>query len=295
MQAELAAADKRLVSVWRNHSTSLLDPAEHGLRPGEHLELLGHLPPRPRLAVVGSRAAHGRYLRALDPVLAAAHAEGWSLVSGGALGIDGGAHRAALRIGCPQLAVLPCGCDRVYPPGHDDLFAALAEQPRSGLIFAQPPHTEPRRPMFASRNRIVVALADAVLVAEASLRSGSIGTGRLALQASRPLAVFVGTPGCGTLIGEGALALPEPESGVDDHEAAQARVQAWLCGRAQTSESRWPIELVWLRDALLAGPSAGTAFEQLAGLEGATLGLCEAELLGLVCEATPGRWKIVVE
>lgn len=283
------------MSDWQTRPTILLDPTEHGLRAGEHLELLGTLPPRPRLAVVGSRAAHGRYLRALDSVVAAAVAEGWSIVSGGALGIDAAAHRAALRMACPQLAVLPCGRDLVYPPGHAKLFAAMFERPDSGLIFAQPVGTEPCRGMFASRNRIIVALADAVLVVEASLRSGSIGTGRLARKAERSLAVFAGTPGCGTLIAEGAFALPEPGLGVDDPLAAHARVRGWLRGESQPLATSWPAELVWLRDALLAGPSSGTALEQLEQPVQAIVTLCEAELLGLVCEVTPGRWKVVVE
>jgi DNA protecting protein DprA len=280
------------VSNWRTPGT-LLDPTEHGLRAPEHLELLGTLPPRPRLAVVGSRAAHGRYLRALDPVVAAALEEGWSLVSGGALGIDAGAHRAALRMGCPQVAVLPCGRDRVYPPGHAELFAAVLRQADSGLIFAHPLGTEPRRGMFASRNRIVVALADAVLVAEASLRSGSIGTGRLARKAGRSLAVFAGTAGCGTLIAEGAVALPEPGIGTDDPMVTPARVRGWLRGENEVRASCWPAELAWLRDALLAGPTIGVSLERVADPGRAMVALCEAELLGLVCEVTPGRWKAV--
>lgn len=282
-----------LVSTWRTPAT-LLDPTEHGLRSGEHLELLGTLPPRPRLAVVGSRAAHGRYLRALDPVVAAAVEEGWSLVSGGALGIDAGAHRAALRMECPQVAVLPCGRDRVYPPGHAELFAALLRQQGSGLIFAQPIGTEPRRWMFASRNRIVIALADAVLVAEASLRSGSIGTGRLARAQGRRLAAFAGTTGCGMLIAEGAFALPEPTIAIDDPVAARDRVRSWLREEGGATISCWPGELGWLRDALGDVSSGGVPIEQLGDPGRAMVGLCEAELLGLVCEVVPGRWKVVV-
>ncbi len=279
---------------WKTRPTTRLDAREpdHRLRPHEHAELLGSLPPRPRLAIVGSRAAHARNVRALDSVVGAAVDRGWSVVSGGALGIDAGAHRAALRLDCPQLAVLPCGRDRVYPPGHVELFTAIRERSDSGLIFAQPAGTEPRRAMFASRNRIVVALADAVVVAEASLRSGSIGTGRLASRAGLPVAAFVGTAGCGMLIAEGAFALPEPEVGVDD---TRALVGNWLAGGDKSSGSRWPEPLAGLRDSLLAGPDCGVALEQLANPGQALVDLCEAELLGLVCEVTPGRWKVVVD
>lgn len=280
------------MSDWRAHPSTFLDSSEHRLGPRDRPELVGQLPPRPRLAVVGSRAAHARYVKTLDRVIAGAQARGWSLVSGGALGIDAGAHRAALRLGCPQVAVLPCGRDRVYPGQHVELFAAIHEQPHSGLIFAQPVGTEPCRAMFASRNRIVVGLADAVLIVEASLRSGSLGTGRLAQRAGLPLAAFAGTPGCGTLIAEGALALPEPPSEPDD---LAARLDAWLRGEPAQLASRWPESLIWLRDALQAGPSGGTMIEQLGDPLAGMVALCEAELLGLVGEVGPGRWRVMVE
>ncbi|MFV8755363.1 DNA-processing protein DprA [Nannocystaceae bacterium ST9] len=282
------------MSDWLKRPSILLDPSEHDLLGSEHLELIGSLPPRPRLAVVGSRAAHARYLRALEPVIAAAQAEGWSLISGGALGIDAGAHRLALRLACPQVAVLPCGRDRVYPPGHAELFEQIHRRPDSGLIFAQPAGTEPCRAMFASRNRIVVGLADAVLVAEASLRSGSFGTGRLARKAGLRLAVFAGTAGCGMLIAEGAHALPEPGVGNEEPAAARARVRDWLRGETAAATSSWPDELIWLREILVAGPSAGVVIEAFEDPTRAIVGLCEAELLGLVCEVTSGRWRAVV-
>lgn len=297
MQGPSAAVDKRSVSDPRALPTTLLDPSEHRLGPRDHLELMGSLPPRPRLAVIGSRAAHARYVATLDVVLARAHASGWSLVSGGALGIDAGAHRAALRLGCPQLAVLPCGPDRVYPPQHAPLFAALLEQPHNGLVFAHRHGTRSCRAMFASRNRIVVALADAVLVVEASLRSGSLGTGRLAAKAGLPLAAFAGSAGCGSLIAAGALALPEPLAKPDAHalDELATRVGAWLAGESLALPSRWPAALAWLRDTLAAGPASGTTLDRLGPLDVAMVALVEAELLGLVSEVSPGRWRAVVD
>jgi DNA protecting protein DprA len=266
-----------------------------------NFELVGVLPPRPRLAIVGSRAAHRAVLQALIPCVTAAVERGWSLVSGGALGIDGGAHRAALACSMAQLVVLPCSRDCLYPPRHADLFAAIAATPNSGLLFAHPLGTPPARAMFASRNAIVVSLADAVLVAEAGLRSGSVGTGRLALRRELPVAAFAGSPGCGALIGAGARPLPAPPH--DDDADGLARVvesvSLWLDvlgGDADSStmpESIWPEHLGWLATALReAGPN-GLSIDALANASAATLALCEAELLGLVCEAAPGRWVCV--
>jgi hypothetical protein len=287
---------------------TLIRAAELGLRGRRTYELIGAVPPAPRLAIVGSRAAHRHTLAALGPIVAAAGARGWSLVSGGAIGIDGGAHRAALAHEVAQLAVLPCARDRPYPPGHLGLFAELAAEPRAGLLFAQPPGTEPTRAMFASRNAIVVGLADAVLVAEASLRSGSYGTGRLALRGEVPLAAIAGSPGCGGLIGAGARALPalahaspEPESG-EAIAALVAALERWLdrvLGREPApepafTEPGWPPHLRWLATAITDAGASGLALDTLPDADAAALALVEAELLGLVCEGAAGRWLRVV-
>lgn len=294
------------------HASSLLGPhvrvraAELGLRrlsPAVY-DLIGVLPGRPRLAIVGSRAAHRRVLRTIAPIVAAAGARGWSLISGGALGIDGAGHRAALEHGLTQLAVLPCGMDRLYPPNHSRLFRTLVESGRAGLLFARPAGTDTSRAMFASRNAIVVGLADALLVAEAGLRSGSRGTGELGLRAGIPTAAIGGTPGCGVLIGAGARAFPCPPSADDPRALAELAesVGAWLdelggLAPAAVIEVRWPAQLAWLAELLATAGPAGLSIDGMSSAAGvavdpgrAAVALCEAELLGLVCEATPGRW-----
>jgi DNA protecting protein DprA len=261
-------------------------------------ELVGPLPGRPRLAIVGSRAAHRRVLRTIPAIVEAAGMRGYSIVSGGALGIDGAAHRAALASGIPQLAVLPCGRDRPYPPGHAPMFAAMLESGCAGLLFAHPPGTDPARAMFASRNEIVVALADALLVAEAGLRSGSRGTGTLALSRNLPLAAMAGSPGCGALIGAGAHAIAAPLDDSDAPEHLATAVGSWLDeldgGPASTSSvSPWPEHLAWLQRLLTTAGPAGASLDLLPNPDEASIALCEAELLGLVCEAGPGRWVAV--
>lgn len=255
---------------------------DDALPPGGSLR--GVLPPRPRLAIVGSRAAHRPYRAAVADAVTAIAKLGWSLVSGGALGIDGDAHRAALARGVPQLVVLPCGADRVYPPAHATLFDEIASRPDSGLVFAHPPGTDSARGMFVSRNRHVVALADAVLVAEAARRSGTVTTGRMALKAKRPVAAFVGTPGAAVLVAEGATALALEDGRVTD------KVAAWLRGDVGAATA-WPSALQPLREALDEFGPLGVPAAELTR-RGLAAALLTAELAGLVVEASPGRWRI---
>jgi DNA protecting protein DprA len=261
-------------------------------------ELVGVLPGRPRLAIVGSRAAYRRVLRLIPAIVEAASMRGYSIVSGGALGIDGAAHRAALDQGIPQLAVLPCGRDRLYPPGHAPMFAAMIESGTAGLLFAHPFGTESAREMFASRNEIVVALADALIVAQAGLRSGSRGTGMHALGRALPVAALAGSPGCGALIGAGARAIAAPLDEPDAREQTATAIAGWLDELAGEPPSRppasaWPEHLAWLERLLASAGPAGASFDALPDPDAASVALCEAELMGLVCEAGPGRWVSV--
>jgi len=174
-------------------------------------QLHGCLPPAPRLAVVGSRAAHRHARSCIGPIVDAALALEYALVSGGARGIDAEVHRAALARGVPQLAIVPCGPEAPYPPEHAELFAAIAAAPGSGVLFALPPGVGPCRGIFASRNALVVAAATALIVAEAAPRSGSWGTGGLALRRRVATAAVLGSAGCADLVVRGARALePDP-------------------------------------------------------------------------------------
>ncbi len=264
-----------------------IDAATLGVPGQRSYELHGALPPRPRLAIVGSRAMLQAAGRAIAALLDVAAAQGLALVSGGAIGVDAAAHHGALARGLPQLAVLPCGADKPYPPVHAPLFAAIAAAPDSGLLFAQPRGTIPARAMFVSRNATLVALADAVVVVMAERRSGSEVTGRLALRRGIPTAVLAGTEGCAALAGAGARTLA-PLRGEDDVVAAAAL--AWLRGEANAP--RWPDGLAALQRALAAAGAAGATLDRLGG-PAAAMALIHAERLGLVQQVGPGRWVAV--
>ena len=107
----------------------------------------------------------------------------WTVVSGGAFGIDAAAHRGALTAGGLTVAVLACGVDRPYPVGNAALFDRIAE---TGLLVSEwPPGAEPLRPRFLIRNRVIAAATRGTVLVEAAARSGATQTLRRAL-AHRP-------------------------------------------------------------------------------------------------------------
>ncbi|WP_030866095.1 DNA-processing protein DprA [Streptomyces sp. NRRL S-37] len=145
------------------------------------------------VAVVGARACteYGAHMAA---TLSAGLVErGWIVVSGGAYGIDGAAHRGALGSGGATIAVLACGVDRSYPRGHTGLIGRIAEQ---GLVVGElPPGEHPTPSRFILRNRVIAALTRGTVVVEAAHRSGSLVTARAARRLGRHT---MGVPGPAT-------------------------------------------------------------------------------------------------
>lgn len=99
---------------------------------------------------------------------------GWTVVSGAAYGIDGCAHRGALAMGRPTVAVLACGADLDYPRSHSTLLERIAEE--GAVVSEQAPGEAPLKNRFLSRNRIIAALTIGTVVVEAAVRSGSLNT-----------------------------------------------------------------------------------------------------------------------
>ncbi len=126
------------------------------------------------VAMVGTRAPSGYGERVTDDFAAGLAAEGFTIVSGGAYGIDGAAHRAALAAEGQTVALVAGGLDRPYPAGHAGLFRRIAE---SGLLVSEyPPGGVPARHRFLNRNRIVGTATGGVVVVEAGFRSGTKNT-----------------------------------------------------------------------------------------------------------------------
>lgn len=145
---------------------------------------------RRAVSVVGARActAYGEHVAA--GIGAGLGDRGWTVVSGAAFGIDAAAHRGALAVEGPTVAVLACGIDLAYPSAHENLLGRVRE---SGLVLSElPPGCRPSKPRFLTRNRIIAALGRGTVVVEAALRSGAANTAGQAVDLSREVMAVPG-------------------------------------------------------------------------------------------------------
>ena len=165
----------------------------------------------PAISIVGSRmaTAYGEY--ATGEVIGPLARQGYSIVSGGAYGIDAMAHRATLALGGVTIAVMAGGLDRLYPSGNRDLFRQIEE---SGAIISEmPPGAEPTKWRFLQRNRLIAGIGLATVVIEANPKSGAISTANRAIELERPLGAVPGplnspgSDGCHKLIRDSAATL----------------------------------------------------------------------------------------
>ncbi|WP_313656346.1 DNA-protecting protein DprA [Pantoea sp.] len=179
----------------------------------------------PQLAVVGSRNSshNGRYW--CDWFTRHLSLSGLTITSGLARGIDGVAHQAALNAGGKTVAVLGSGLQQLYPKNHARLAAEMVEQ--GGAVISEFPLTAIPHPLnFPRRNRIISGLSHGVLVAEATLRSGSLVTARYALEQNRNVYALPGalgnplSEGVNWLIQQGALLVAHPNNILEDLASA---------------------------------------------------------------------------
>ncbi|MGZ5873199.1 MAG: DNA-processing protein DprA [Bradyrhizobium sp.] len=200
---------------------NLIAPGEPGYP--ERLAVLEDAPPllgvrgarevmmRPMIAIVGSRNASGAGLKFASQLARDLSDAGFVIASGLARGIDQSAHRAS--IGGGTVAVLAGGHDKVYPPEHEDLLAAIIAS--GGAISEMPLGHVPRARDFPRRNRLISGAALGVVVVEAALRSGSLITARIAAEQGREVFAVPGSPldpraaGTNDLIKQGATLITE--------------------------------------------------------------------------------------
>ncbi len=225
-----AAAASRLLPRWRARGcrVSVVGDPGYPARLAEDwpstdgpvlLATSGARPPTaPTVAVVGARSASSYGTGIAAWLAEAASAAGVHVVSGGAVGIDAAAHRAALEGPGGTSVVLGCGHDVGYPRGHaraGGLFERILAG-GGGLLSEQLPAVPPKAGIVRARNRIVAGLADLVVVVEGGPRSGALLTAGAAAERGRPvLAVpgdirLAGSAAPNRLLAEGAGACTEP-------------------------------------------------------------------------------------
>jgi len=250
------------------------------------------------VAVVGARAAtgYGEHVAAdLGYDLAG---RGWTVVSGGAYGIDGAAHRGALAASGVTVAVMAGGLDAPYPAGHAALFERIAA---TGLLVSEwPAGCTPQRHRFLVRNRLVAALAAGSVVVEAGARSGAQSTARLTALLGRPVMAVPGPVTSSMSVGShvlirdhgarlvsNAAEVVEEVGAIGDDLAPRPAVSPDTVDRLDPVASR-VLDAVPLRDcaspervAVEAGLPVGEVLRCLPALE----------LLDLVV-STPTGWKL---
>ncbi|MBV7295222.1 DNA-processing protein DprA [Corynebacterium sp. TAE3-ERU12] len=199
------------------------------------------------VAIVGTRASTSYGTRVATALADGLAANGVTVVSGGAVGIDAAAHRAALSCGGRTIVVAAAGPGRTYPAGHAGLFDEVV---RTGAVITEyPPMVRPARHRFLTRNRLVAGLTDATVLVEAGWRSGARNTVNWAHELNRPVGAVPGpissaaSTGCHSCIKEGSATLI---TGVNDALALARQV-----GQFDEEDQ---MELDYAKDAVQALP-----------------------------------------
>jgi DNA processing protein len=160
------------------------------------------------VAVVGARVATSYGLRVAADLAAELAAGGWSVVSGGAVGIDAAAHQGAHAVGGDTLTVLGSGVDAPYPSSNGSLFAEMSMW---GLLVSEsPPGTDPTRLRFVLRQRVIAALTCGTVIVEAAARSGALKAAQYARDLGRVVMAVPGPVTSRTSVGCHALMRQHP-------------------------------------------------------------------------------------
>ena len=273
-----------LVMVGDDTWPSLLDRIDRpplGLFLRGKRSLLSCLQKRQAVAVIGTRAASAHGQRMAFHLSQQLAVEGWPVLSGLAEGIDAAAHRGCLEAGGSPVAILGTALNRVYPRHHESLQAAVGH---SGLLISEhPPGTSIQRGHFASRNRLLVALACAVVVIECPEQSGALITARIAASDGCPVWVVPGdalrwsVKGSNALLGDGATPLTSSDVLIQDlgpGPLATGQTQPLGVTESRPSLSCSQRDLLKLLDQ-------GASIEALSLLQGCSVGCVVRDLLHL--------------
>jgi len=244
------------------------------------------------LAIVGSRHPSAQGTENAHAFAAHFSQHGWVVVSGLAQGIDAAAHEGALEGASGTVAVLGTGLDVIYPSRHKALAERIAAN--GALVSEFSPGTPALPPHFPMRNRIIAGLSQGTLVVEAALRSGSLITARLAVEAGREVFAVPGSihapqsKGCHALIKQGAKLVECAQDVID--ELGGNRPLPLPAARAEPADSA---ETDPLMAALGHDPTTLDALQARTGMSTASLNarLFELELEGRLSRLPGGLFQ----
>lgn len=230
IDAELDLIESKAIKVITLNSADYPENLKNIYDPPPFLYVKGEIKSRDSsaIAVVGSRNASEYGISVTEEISRYLASSGITIISGMARGIDSHAHQAALAGGGRTIAVLGSGVDVVYPSENRRLYNMIAE--RGAVVSEYPMGTEPHGYNFPARNRIISGLSLGILVAEASPKSGSLITARLALEQGRDVFAVPGNiysfkrQGTNNLLRSGAKLV---ESARDIIEELQFKVDAY--------------------------------------------------------------------
>lgn len=246
----------------------------------------------PAVAIVGTRKPTP-YGRAVTLELAEKLAKrGVVIVSGLALGIDGVAHGGALNVGGRTVAVLASGVDLVTPTSHRQLAVRILE--KDGAIISEyDPGTPPLAHQFLERNRIVSGMADAVIVTEATAKSGTMNTVMHALEQGRDVYAVPGnitnpsSAGCNKLIEQGATPIVDIDAFVERFAPLENVPKQQLL-LAETPEEQTILDLI------ASGLSDGEELQKKSKLSPAVFStsMTMLELRGVIRPLGANHWSL---
>lgn len=288
LERELARIQQAGVQVLTWESPDYPGILRHIPDPPPVLYILGELLPEDdwAVALVGTRSASVYGKEAARRLAGDLAANGVTVVSGLALGIDTVAHQAALDAGGRTLAVLGSGVDVIYPAPNRRLAQAIVE--RGALISEYALGTQPERNNFPPRNRVISGLAQGVVVVEAGVRSGALITAEFALEQGRDVFAVPGSifqrscEGTNRLIRDGAIPVLAVGDVLEELNLLQVAHQAEIRAAVPTT----PVESCLL-DLLSYDPMHVDELGRAAELPAATVAstLTLLELKGLARQA----------
>lgn len=255
------------------------------------------------VAVVGSRDSTNYGASVTAELAAGLVGRGYTVLSGGAYGIDAQAHRGALVIAgedhpLPTVAVLACGIDRYYPAGNEGLLREVAQ--RGLLISEVPPGSSPTRYRFLQRNRLIAALSSVTVVVEARWRSGALSTAHHAANLGRAVGAVPGpvqspnSAGCHRLLRDGSAICVTDAAEVVELAGPLIATSGEKRDERPALHDGLAVEDLLLLDALpVRASSTVDKLAVVAGLSvpGVLAGLGRLETDGLAQRTDDGGWR----